>query len=63
MKMLPYSIVVKTVTAEETRDMFKAFAMHFFMIFLYTICSLCSIRKSLKQHFFTNSEGATGGVL
>ena len=60
---VPYSIVVKNITAEETRDMFKAFAIHFFFVFLYIICSICSIRKSLKQHFFTNSEAATGGVL
>ena len=33
MKVLPYSIEVKNVTAEETRDMFKAFAMHFFVFF------------------------------
>ena len=60
---VPYSIVVKNITAEETRDMFKAFAIHFFYVFLYIICSICSIRKSLKQHFFANSEAATGGVL
>ena len=30
---VPYSIVVKNITAEETRDMFKAFATHFFMFF------------------------------
>ena len=29
----PYSIVVKNITVEETRDMFKAFATHFFMFF------------------------------
>ena len=60
---VPYSIVVRNITAEETRDMFKAFARHFFYVFLYIICSICSIRKSLKQHFFTNSEAVTGGVL
>ena len=60
---VPYSIVIKNITAEETRDMFKAFAMHFLMFFLYIIYSICSIRKSLKQHFFTNSEAATRGVL
>ena len=27
---VPYSIVVKNITAEETRDMSKAFAMRFF---------------------------------
>ena len=56
----PYSNVVKNITSEETRDMFKAFEMDFF-VFLYIIYSICSIRKSLKQHFFTNSEAATGG--
>ena len=30
---VPYSIVVKNITVEETRDMFKAFATHFFMFF------------------------------
>ena len=39
---VPYSIVVKNITAEETRDMFKAFAMHVF-VFLYIIYSICSI--------------------
>ena len=35
---VPYSIVVKNITAEETRDMSKAFAMDFFGFFyiLYT---------------------------
>ena len=45
-------------------DMFKAFAMHFFMFFIYIIYSIWSIWKNLKQQqFFTNSEAATGGVL
>ena len=60
---VPYSIVVKNITAEEKRDMFKAFAMHFFMCFLYITYSICNIWKSLKQQFFTNSEAATGRVL
>ena len=30
---VPYSIVVKNITAEETRDMSKAFAIHFFYVF------------------------------
>ena len=59
---VPYSIVVKNVTVGETADMFKAFAVHFF-VFLYIMYSICSSRKSLKQHFFTNSEAHTGGVL
>ena len=35
---VPYSIVVKNITAEETRDMSKAFAMVFlgFFYILYT---------------------------
>ena len=57
----PCSIVVKNINAEETMDMFKAFAMHLF--FLYIRYSIWIIRKSLKQIFFTNSEAATGGVL
>ena len=48
---VPYSIVVKNITAKETMNMLKVFAMFW------------SIQKSLKQHFFTNSEAATGGVL
>ena len=31
---VPYSIVVKNITTEETMDMFKAFAVHFFMFFI-----------------------------
>ena len=34
-----------------------------FCFFLYLIYSIWSIRKSLKQHVFTNSEAATGDVL
>ena len=34
---VPYSIAVKNITAEETMDMFKAFAMHFLMFF-YIYC-------------------------
>ena len=60
---VPYSILVKNITTEETMDMFKMLAIHFFMFFKYIIYSIWSIRKSLKQHFFTNSEAATGGVL
>ena len=30
---IPYSIAVKNITAEETRDMFKAFAKDFFCFF------------------------------
>ena len=42
---VPYSIVVKNITAEEIRDMFKAFTMHFVYVFAYIIYSICSIRK------------------
>ena len=49
---VPFSIVVENVTAEETRDMLKAFAMLFLCFFLYIlIYSIWSNRKSLKQHF------------
>ena len=44
-------------------DRFKAFAIHFLCFFIYIIDSIWSIRKSLKQHVFTNSEAATGDVL
>ena len=57
---VPYSIVVKNITAEETRDMFKTFAVHFVMFFLHIIYliiySIRSIWKSLKQHFYVSSE-------
>ena len=41
---VPYSIAVENITAEETRDMFKAFAMLFvcfFYIFLYIQFGAC----------------------
>ena len=61
---VPYSIVVKNITTEETMDRFTAFAIHFLCFFyIYIIYSIWSIRKSLKQHVFTNSEAAAGGVL
>ena len=44
-------------------DRFKAFAIHFLCFFVYIIYSIWSIRKSLKQHVFTNSEAGTGDVL
>ena len=38
---VPYSIVVKNITAEETMNIFKAFAMHFLMFFyIYYIFKL-----------------------
>ena len=49
---VPYSIAVKNITAEETRYMFKAFAM-LFVCFLYIlIYSIRSIQTSVKQHFY-----------
>ena len=33
---VPYSIAVENITAEETRDMFKAFAMLFVCFFIYS---------------------------
>ena len=60
---VPYSIVVETITAEETGDMFKRFALHFLNFFIYITYSIRSIRKNFKQHFFPNSEAATRDVL
>ena len=49
---VPHSIVVKNITAKETRDMFKAFAMHFFMcFFIYYIFNL-QYPKKLETTFF-----------
>ena len=48
---VPYSILVKNITAEETRDMLKAFAMHFFMFFIYYIFNL-QYPEKLETVFF-----------
>ena len=48
---VPYSIVVKNITAEETRDMFKTFAKDFFVFFMYYIFSL-QYPKKLQATFF-----------
>ena len=48
---VPYSIVVKNVTSEETRNMFKAFAMHFFVFFIYYIFNL-QYPEKLETTFF-----------
>ena len=48
---IPYSIVVKNITAEETRDMFKAFAMDFFVFFIHYIFNL-QYQKKLEATFF-----------
>ena len=37
---VPYSDVVKNITAQQTRDMIKAFAVHFFVFPIYYIFSL-----------------------
>ena len=49
---VPYSIVVENITIEETRDMFKAFAMLLCALYHILIYSVWSIRKSLKQQHF-----------
>ena len=60
---VPYSTVVENITAEETIGICsKRLQCIFFFVFLYIIYPICSIRKILKQHFFTNSEAATGGM-
>ena len=48
---VPYSIVVKNITSEETRNMFKAFAMHFFVFFIYYIFNL-QYPEKLETVFF-----------
>ena len=48
---VPYSIVVKNITSEETRNMFKAFAMHFFVFFIYYIFNL-QYPEKLETTFF-----------
>ena len=49
---VPYSIVVKNITAEETMDMFKAFAMHFLVLFyIYYIFNL-EYPKKLEETCF-----------
>ena len=59
---VPYTMVVKNNTTAETRDMFKTFAMHFLMFFIYYIFNL-QYPEKLETTCFTNSEAATGGVL
>ena len=48
---VPYSIVVKNITAEETRDMFKAFAVHFLCFFIYYVFNL-QYPKKLEATIF-----------
>ena len=45
-----YSIVVKNITAEETSNMFKAFAMRFLCFFIYYI--QFALSKNLEAKFF-----------
>ena len=45
---VPYSIVVKNITAEETMDMFKAFAMFFYIYYKFYLEYL----KKLEATFF-----------
>ena len=47
-KDVPYSIVVKNITAEETMDMFKAFAMFFYIYYKFYLEYL----KKLEATFF-----------
>ena len=48
---VPYSIAVKSITAEEAKDMFKAFAVHFLCFFIYYIFNL-QYPKKLEATFF-----------
>ena len=49
---VPYSIVVKNITAEETRDMFNVFAIHFFNVFFIYYMSNLQYPKKLEATFF-----------
>ena len=49
---VPYSIVVKNITAEETEDMFKAFAIHFFHVFFIYYMFNLQYPKKLEATFF-----------
>ena len=61
---VPYSTVVKNITAEEIMDMFKALQSIFIYIFLYTLYIQFEVsEKAWSNTVFTNSEAATGGVL
>ena len=63
MKVLPYSIEVKNVTAEETRDMFKAFAMHFFVFFYILYIQFAVSEEAWNNIFLLTQKADTGGVL
>ena len=47
-KDVPYLLVVKNITAEETMDMFKAFAMFFYIYYIFIL----EYPKKLKATFF-----------
>ena len=49
---VPYSIVVETITAEETGDMFQAFALHFFVLFYIYYIFNSEYPKKLEAIFF-----------
>ena len=48
---IQYSIVVENITAEETRDRFKAFAINFLFFYVYYILNL-EYPKKLELTFF-----------
>ena len=56
---VPYSIVVKNITAEETRDMSKAFAMDFFVFLIYYILNL-QYPKKFEATFFYQFRSSYG---
>ena len=65
---IKYPIVFENITAEETSDIFKAFAIYIFIyIYIYFKCIIDikfgAFEKAWSKHFLTNSEAATGGVL
>ena len=60
---VPYSIVVKNITAEETRDMFKAFAIHFFLCFFIYYMFNLQYPKKLEATFSHQRCSVKKGVL
>ena len=49
---VPYSIVVENITAEETKDMFKPFAMLVMCFFICFYIFSLEYPKNLKQNFY-----------
>ena len=45
---VPYSIIVKNITAEETMNMFKVFAIFFFIYYIFNL----EYPKKLEATFF-----------